>query len=163
MQGIQAPALDRGKQRRALDELVARGGVDHPAREARAVVVGAAHPLQERRDAVRRADLAHQLHGPDVDTELERRGRHEGPQLAGPQTMLDALTALSRQRAVMGRHLILAQPLAQLVRHPLGQFSGVDEHQGGPMGGDVGGDAVEDLIELITGDGGLELAVSELQ
>jgi hypothetical protein len=77
--------------------------------------------------------------------------------------MLDPLAALPRQRSVVGGHLVLAQPLAQLVGHPFGQLSGVDEHQRRSMARDVGGDTVEDLVELIAGDGRLELAVGQLQ
>ena len=127
------------------------------------MVVGPAHPLEEGGDAVGRADLAHQLDRPDVDAELQRGGGHEGAQVAGPQAVLDPLAALPRQRSVVGGHLVLAQPLAQLMGHPLGQLPGVDEDQGGSVVGDVGGDAVEDLVELVAGEGRLELAVGQLQ
>ena len=163
VEGIEASALDRGQQRGALDQLVPGGRVHDPAGDTGAVVVGPAHPLQEGGDAVRRADLAHQLDRPDVDAELQRGGGHQRPQVAGPQAVLDPLAALARQRSVMGGHLVLSQPLAQLMGHPLGQLPGVDEDQGGSVVGDVGGDAVEDLVELIAGEGRLELAVGQLQ
>ena len=163
VEGVEASPLDRGQQRGAFDQLVPGGRVHDPPRDAGAVVVGPAHPLEEGGDAVGRADLAHQLDRPDVDAELERRGGHQGPQVAGPQAVLDPLAALARQRSVMGGHLVLAQPLAQLVGHPLGQLPGVDEDQGGAVVGDVGADAVEDLAELIAGERRLELAVGQLQ
>ncbi|HEV2773896.1 MAG TPA: hypothetical protein VGV57_13910 [Thermoleophilaceae bacterium] len=97
-------------------------------------MVGPADPLEEGRDAARGADLADQLDGSDVDTEFERRGRHQGAQVAGAQPVLNPLAALARQRAVMGGHLLLAQPLAQLVGHPLGQLPGVDEDERGGAG-----------------------------
>jgi hypothetical protein len=163
MERIEASAPDRGQQRSALDQLVPRGRVHDPPGDTRAMVVGPPHPLQEGGDAMGRADLAHQLDRPDVDAQLQRRGGHQGPQVACPQAVLDALAALSRQRSVMGGHLVLAQPLAQLMGDPLGQLPGVDEHQGRPVTRDVGGDAVEDLVELIAREGGLELAVGQLQ
>jgi hypothetical protein len=64
---------------------------------------------------------------------------------------------------VVGRHLVLAKPLAELMGHALGQLPGVDEHEGGPVARHVAGDAIEDLVELIAREGRLELAVGELQ
>jgi hypothetical protein len=63
----------------------------------------------------------------------------------------------------MGGHLVLAQPLAQLMGHSLGQLPGVDEDQGGSVAGDVARDTVDDLAPLIARDRGLELAVGQLQ
>ena len=61
----------RGEQRGALDQLVARERVQPTLGGSGAAVVGTAHPLQERGDAAGRADLAHELDGPDVDAELQ--------------------------------------------------------------------------------------------
>src|SRR5271166_5174413 len=63
----------------------------------------------------------------------------------------------------MGSHLVLTQPLPQLVGHPLSQLSRVDEDQSGSVAGDMPGDSVEDLAELVAGDGRLELAVGQLK
>ena len=49
---IEASPLDRGQQRRALDQLVPGGRVDDPAGDTGAVVVGPSHPLEEGGDAV---------------------------------------------------------------------------------------------------------------
>jgi hypothetical protein len=49
------------------------------------------------------------------------------------------------------------------MRHSLGQLPGVDEDERGSMARDVGGDPVEDLVELVAGDGRLQLAVGQLQ
>ena len=46
----------------------------------------------------------------------------------------------------------VAQPFAQLKRHPLGQTAGVDEDQRGRVLGDEGGDLVEHVCGL--GGGG---------
>jgi hypothetical protein len=77
--------------------------------------------------------------------------------------MLHSLAALARQRSMMSGDLVLPQPLAQLVRNALGQLSRVDEDQGGSVAGNVAADAVEDLAELIAGEGRLELAVGQLE
>ena len=163
VQRIEAPAPDRRQQRGALDELVARGRVDDAARDAGAVVVCAAHPLQEGGDAVRRADLADQLDGADVDSQLQRRRGDQRAKLAGAQAPLHPLAALARERAVVGRHLVCAQALAELVRHALGHLARVDEYQRRAMAGHVRRDAVEYLAQLVCRDGGLELAVGQLQ
>jgi hypothetical protein len=60
---------------------------------------------------------------------------------------------------VVGGHLVLAQALAQLVGHPLGQLPGVDEDEGGPVVRHVGRNAVDDLGPVVAGRSGLELAV----
>src|ERR1700716_223453 len=105
VQGVEAPPFDRGEQRGALDELVAGGRVYDPAGNAGAVVVGPAHALQERGDAVWGADLAYQLDRPDIDAELERRRGHQGLELARAKALLDSLAALSRQRSVVSGHV----------------------------------------------------------
>ena len=106
VQRVEAPARDRRQQRRALDELVARGGVDDAARNAAEVVVCAAHPLQERGDVVGRADLADELDGTDVDAELQRGGGDQRAQVTVAQAMLHALAALARERSVVGGNLL---------------------------------------------------------
>jgi hypothetical protein len=113
------------------------------------MVVGPTHALQEGRNAAGRADLAHQLHGTDVDPELQGGGGDERPQLACPQAALDPLAALPRQRSMVGGDLILTQPLAELMGYSLGQLPRVDEHERRAVARHVGGDAVEDLAELI--------------
>src|ERR1700680_1924146 len=120
-----------------------------------------ARPTRCRNVPVRvgRANLAHELDWPDIDAKLKRRGGHQGSQTASAQAVLDALAALARERSVMRGDLVLAQPLPELVSDALGQLPGVDKDQRGSVASDVAGDAVEDLAELIAGDGGLELTV----
>ena len=124
-------------------------GYSRPGRRPAAGVVRPAHPLQERGEAARRADLAHQLHRPDVDAQLQRRGGDQRLQVAAAQPGLDPLPPLLGQAAVMGGDLALAEPLAQLVRDPLGHPPGVDEHQRGPVLLHVPGDQVQDLGHLL--------------
>ena len=90
-------------------------------------MVRAPDPLHERRDAVRRPDLADELDRADVDPELERGGGDERAEIAGAQSVLDALAALAGQRTVMSRHLILAQPLSEGTRQTLRRALGEDE------------------------------------
>ena len=94
-----------GQQGRALDQLVAGQRVEAAGRRALELVVGPPHPLEEGADGPRRADLAHQLHRADVDAQLERGGGHQGPQVAGPEPLLDDPPAGRRQAAVVGGHL----------------------------------------------------------
>src|SRR4030088_2644618 len=63
----------------------------------------------------------------------------------------------------MSGHLTLTKSLAELGGHPLGQFSPFYENPRGSVAGGVSADAVEDLVELIAGDRGLELAVGQLE
>ena len=53
------------------------------------VVVGPTHPLEEGADGPRGADLADQLDRADVDAQLERGGGDEGPEVTGPEPVLD--------------------------------------------------------------------------
>ena len=95
--GVQPPLARAAQQRGALHQLVPGGRVQPPGRRPGAGVVGAADPLQEGGEAARRADLAHQLHRPHVDAELERGRGHQGPQVPGPQPGLDPLPAAAGQ------------------------------------------------------------------
>ena len=109
---VEAPAPHRRRAaRRTRPARRAWSGTADPRGTPVRVVAGPAHALQERGDAVRRADLAHQLDRSHVDAKLERRGGHERAQLARPQPPLDPLAALPRERPVMGGHLILPEPL----------------------------------------------------
>ena len=94
-----------GQQRGALDQLVAGHRVEPSGRGALELVVGPAHPLEEGADGPGRADLADQLDRADVDAQLERGGGHQGPEVAGPQPLLDDAPAGRRQAAVVGGHL----------------------------------------------------------
>ena len=160
---VEPTGAHRGQQRGALDQLVAGEREQAPLRGAGAAVVGAAHALQERGDAARRADLAHQLDRADVDAQLERRGGDERLQLAGAQAGLDPVAALLGEAAVVGGDDVVAQALAELVGEPLGEPAGVDEHERRAVLEHERGDAVEHVAHLLGGGDGLELAVGQLQ
>ena len=146
---VEPAGAHRGEQRRALDQLVAGQRVEAALRRADAGVVRAADPLQEGGDAAGRADLAHELDRPDVDAELERRGGDERLQLAGPQPALDPVPAVLRQAAVVRGDHVVAEPLAELVREPLGEPAGVDEHERGAVLAHELGDPVEHVVHLL--------------
>ena len=163
LDGVEATGAHRGEQRGALDQLVAGQRVQAALGRAGAAVVGAADALQERGDAAGRADLAHQLDRADVDAELERRGGDQRLQLAGAQAGLDPVAAVLRQAAVVGGDDVVAEALAELVREPLGQAAGVDEHERGAVLADERGDAVEHVAHLLGRGDRLELAVGQLE
>ena len=116
----------------------------------------------KRRDAAGRADLAHQLDGPDVDAELERGRRHQRGQVARAEPGLEAEPAVLRQAAVVGRHLVLAEALGEEVRHPLGQAARVHEDERRAVRPHVRRDAIQDLAPLLVGCDRLQLAVGQL-
>ena len=158
------PSLHHGRQqRRALDQLVAGEREQAALGHAPQAVVGPAHPLEERGDAARRADLAHQLDRADVDAQLERRRGHERPQVARPQPRLDLVAAVLGERSVVGGHHVVAQLLAELVGEPLGQPAGVDEHEGRVVLAHQVGDAVDHVAHLLGRGHGLELALGQLE
>ena len=126
---VQIPPTHRAHHRRALDQLVERRGEERAVRRAAQRMAGAPHALQERADSPRRTDLADQIDRPDVDPQLERRRRHHRAQIARLEPLLHLVAALLGQAAVMARHMLLADPLGQPMRHPLRQRPRVDEDQ----------------------------------
>jgi hypothetical protein len=181
-----------GQKGGALDQLVPRHRVQPSGRGPLQLVVGSAHALQKGPDGPGRADLADQLHRAHVDAQFERGRGHQGPEVPGPESLLDHPPSRRRQAAVVGRHLqtgidrvgradggaerfsradggaggdsLGARPESEseLVRDPLGHLAGVDEDQGGAMFQDVVGDPVEDVGELGPAGHRLELAGGEL-
>ncbi len=133
-------------QRRAFDQFVARQREQPALGRAVDRVPGAPDPLQKARDRARRAELADQIDIADIDAELQGRGRHQRFQRAMLQPLLGVEPLLLGKAAVMRGHLIGAEPLRQLPRHPLGQPAGVDEDQRGAVRLDQLGQAVVDLL-----------------
>ena len=119
----------------------ARSGTTVPS-GARKGVTGSTDTLQERRDAPRRSDLAHEIDVADVDAELQRRSGHEGLEGAGFETCFGVQPLLFRETAMMRRDRVLPDALAQLPRQALGHPSRVDEHECGPVCGDQFGEPV---------------------
>ena len=159
---VQAPGAHRRKQRAAFDELVTRERVEPAFRCAAAAVARAANALQERRDAAGRRDLAHELHGTDVDAELERCRGDQRAEVAGAQPGLHAQPALLGEAAVMRGHRVVAEPLREQMRHAFGHAARVDEHDGGLVPTHVSGDAVQHVGHLLARRDRPELFVGQL-
>ena len=143
---VELAAPDRAQQRQRLDQVVARHREQPPFRQAGERVAGAADALQQRRDPVRRSDLADEIDVADVDPELERRRRDQRLQLAALEPRLGVEPPLLGQAAVMRGDRVLAEALAQVPRHALGQPPRVDEHQRRPVRAHEVGEAVVVLL-----------------
>ena len=120
-EAVEIAVPDRAHQRRALDQVVARGGEEASLGNRAAPVAGAADALQGDGNRARRTDLAHQIDGADVDAEFERRGRDQHFHLAVLQFLFGREAQLAREAAVMRGDIVFAEPLAQMVRDALGQ------------------------------------------
>ena len=92
----------------------------------------------------------------DVDAELERRRGDERLQRARLQSMLRVEANLLRQAAVMRGDRILAKPLAQMPRGPLGHLPRVDENQRRPVLGDELREAIVVLLPHLVRHDGVE-------
>ena len=108
-------------------------GNSRPFGSAADGVAGATNTLQKARDRTWRAKLTDQIHIADVDTELQRRGRHQRFEFAALQALLRVQALFLRQASVMRGDRRLAQAIRQLARHALGHASRVDEHQRGAV------------------------------
>jgi len=109
------------------------------------------------------AKLPDELHRSDVDAQLQRSGGDESFQGPRTEAQLHALATFPRQAAVMSSHLVLAEPLPQLVGDPFGHPPSVDEHEGRAVALHMLGDAVEDLPHLFGRGHRRELVVGELE
>ena len=92
-------------------------------------MAGTTGPLQKRSDRAGRTELADEFDLADVDPELERGGRHHGPEFAPLQPLLGRKTALLGHAAVMRGDRVLAQTLREFARDPLGHAARVDEDE----------------------------------
>ena len=157
MNAVQPARADSPNQRRGLDQLVPRRREQPPVGTETERVTGAPDALQERRHAARRSNLAHQVDAADVDAELQRGRGHQRLEVAGLQPLLDALPALFGQAPVMAGHRLVAQPLGQVVGHPLRQGARVHEHQRRAVSGHQLGQAVVDFAPLLPRCHGLQV------
>src|SRR5262249_6418361 len=142
---VEASRAHGAAERRALDQLVAGGREEAPLRHRAARVARAPDPLEQGRDAARRAELTHELDGAAVDAELERGRRDEHREVPRAQPLLDPRAALLRQAAVVRGDAALADLLAELVRDALGEAPRVAEHERGAVLRRELRDALEDL------------------
>jgi hypothetical protein len=126
------------------------------------MVLGTSDALQTRGDAPGRSELAHKLHGPDVDTELQRGRRDDGAKQAGTKTCLHPQTAVHRQAPVVRLDAVVTEAISQLMRDPLGHPAGVDEHERRAVLAYVLGDPLEHRGHLLVGGHSAELVVRQL-
>ena len=148
----------------ALDQLVP-GGRKEPALGQTCSFDRVARPtntLQRHPDRTRRADLAHQVDRPDVDPELERGRRDDRAQVARLQLSFGRLAELARKTPVVSQHGVGPQTLLQMMGHPLGEPTGVDEDEGRPMGLDELGHPVVDLRPHFVGGNDSEILLGHL-
>ena len=159
---VQLAAPNRSDERHALDEIVARGG-KHPAFwRAHDRVSRSADPLQQRRDPMRRSNLAGEIDVADVDAELQRGGGDERLERAVFQARLRVEPPLFRQAAVMRGHRVFAETVAQMARQPLGQPAGVHEDQRRPVFPHELGEAVVVFLPDLAGHHRFERRLGQL-
>ena len=123
----------------------------------------AADALQERRDAMRRAELADEIDVADIDTELERGRRDERAQLAGLELALGVEPMLLGETAVMRRHDVLAEALGEVPRGALGEPTRIDEDERRLVGTDQLGEPIVDLGPDLVGHDRLERRARQLE
>ena len=128
---VELAALDAAHQGGAFDEVVTAHWKESAFRSAAVPVPRAPDTLHKGCDRVRRAELADQVHIPNVDPQLERCSGHHGAELAGLQTPLGIEPVRSGEAAVMRGDRILADELAQVSRDALCKSPCVYENQGG--------------------------------
>ena len=160
---VELAAADAVDERRAFHQLVAREREQPALGRARDRVPGSPDPLQERRDRARRAELADQVDLADVDAELERGGRHQRLELAVLEPLLGVEALLLGQAAVVRGHVLGADPLRQLARHPLRHPAGIDEDQRGAMRLDQVRETLIDLLPHLGRHHGFERSVRNLE
>ncbi len=139
-QAVECAGADRAHERSALDQLVARRRKEAALRQARHidVVARSADALKGHADRSRRANLADQVHGPDVDAQLQGRCCDDRAKPAVFQAVLGCKPHRPGQAAVVREHGIFAQSLLEAVGHAFRQAARVDEDERGPVGADEG-------------------------
>ena len=151
MKHIEFAAPHAIEQRRAFDQIVARGREQAPLGHAADLMAGAADPLQQARDIARRTDLADQIDVADIDAQFQRRGGDQHLQIAVFEPLLGGQPVLFGHAAVVGRDMFRAQPFAQMPRDAFGHAARVDENQRGPVLHRQFGHAVVDALPYLVG------------
>ena len=132
---------DRPNQCGAFDQFIPRGGEKPAFRDGVNPMARPAHALETGRNGTRRSDLAGEIDGPDIDAEFQRCRGDDHAHQSIFQAILRRQTDLARQAAVVrGHHSFpqMAQPLFQVMRHPLSEPSRIHKHQGRSVGLDQG-------------------------
>ena len=75
--------------------------------------------------------MADQVHIPNIDSQFQRRGSHQGAELARFKSLLGGETHLPRKASMVSRDILVAEPLSQMSRDTFHEATGVDENEGG--------------------------------
>ena len=153
---VQVASPKSVEQGGAFHQFVTAQGEDAALGGARDAVPGAPHPLQESGDGSGGAELTYQIHRADIDAQFQGSRSHQGLQVARLEPSLGVQALLAGQAAVVGCHLIVSQPFAEIVGHPFGQPARVDKDQRGVVLADQLGDALIDLVPHLQGHDGLQ-------
>ena len=128
--GVELSPADGAEQRRALEQIVTSDRKDAALRNPGNRVTRASDPLEQRRDPMRRANLADEIHVPDVDAQLQRCGGDERAQGAGLEPTLRVLPLFAGEASVMRGDRFFAEPIAQMPREPLRHPPRIHEDEG---------------------------------
>ena len=126
---VQISRANGAHQDSTLGQIVARGDEEASLGNRATPVATAAYTLQGDCNRARRADVADQIDGSDVDAQLKRGGRYQHLYLAFFQLAFRLQAQLAREATVVGRDIFFAQPLTEVVRHALGEAACVHEHE----------------------------------
>ena len=153
LDGIQIARPDCTYQRGAFQKVIPRHRHEPPFRYGSAPMAGAANALQRDGNRARRADLANQIDGADVDAQLKGSRGDQRPQFAGLQAAFGFAAQFARQAAVMRGDGVVAHSVGQMESDALGQAPGVHENQGRSVSTGQFGDPVVGLVpDLVRGN-----------
>jgi len=95
----------------------------------RVAVARASDTLPGYRNRARRPDLAHEVDGPDVDTQFQRCGRHQHFYFTGFKLIFSGKPQLARETAVMRCNGFRPQSFCEVMRNAFGQPSRIYENK----------------------------------
>jgi hypothetical protein len=151
------------QQGRAFDEVVTCHREQPALRRPVNGVPRAADALEERRDAVRRPDLTHEIDVADVDAELEGGGRDERFEAPLLQALFGIQAAFLREAAVVRADGLLAEPVCQVSRDTLHHLPRVDEDERRAMAADQRRQAVVVFLPDLARHHGFERRARDLE
>ena len=89
--------------------------------------------MQGDGDSTRRADLNDQVHGADINSQLQRGRRYQNFDLSFFQLLFRRKTQPARQAAVVRSNVLFTHAFGKIVCYPLHQPAGIDKHQSGAV------------------------------
>ncbi len=128
--GVELSPADGAEQSRALEQIVTSDRKEPALRNPGNRVTRASDPLEQRCDPMRRANLTDEIHVPDVDAQLQRRGGDERAQGAGLEPTFRVLALFAGEASVMCGDRFFAEPIAQVAREALRHPPGIHEDEG---------------------------------